>query len=250
MTSFTTQEWRLSWEIADALNAKRPLSEVVAEAYGSLRRLIPVDHAAICVSRPDVPEDYEWFGADLPEDLFVGYSRVIEDDFVRRAAMKRPGVVLCDEEMLPRREVERSRLYRTWHKRGLALEQIMTLMVPIDGAAHGGITLYRGRQRPFTDRDRAHLQQLALTLGSALDRHYLRAALSLNTDRRPPEWFLSLTKRQREVVRLLVDGHDNKFIADELRCDILTVKKHLQRVYSHAGLDGAKQLIANWHRAP
>jgi DNA-binding CsgD family transcriptional regulator len=79
---------------------------------------------------------------------------------------------LRDDEMLPYREIERSVLHRSFRRHGIVLGQIMTVQVPIQGAAHGGLTLYRTRRRAFTDRDRALLQLLAPMLAGALRSHH------------------------------------------------------------------------------
>ncbi len=173
MIHLNAGEQRLYWELIDVLRAQRSLPEVLAEAYRPLRRLIAVDHGAACVSRAGGPEEYDWFGSDLPEALFAGYRDMAAYDFVRKAAVARPGVALRDEEMLPRREIERNMLYQACRERGLLLEQVMTVLLPIERAAHGGLTLYRSRRRPFSARERGILQLLAPTLELALRSHYL-----------------------------------------------------------------------------
>lgn len=174
MQHLSTREQRLLWDTVHALQAPLDLPELLAHTKEPLWKLIPVDHGALCVARAGSGDrEYDWFGLDLQPDLFAGYGRVAEHDFVRRAALARPGVVLRDEEMLPRAELEQSVLYRSCRSRGLLLEQILTVLVPVEGAGHGGLTLYRGRRRPFSERERAALQQLTPALAAALRTHRL-----------------------------------------------------------------------------
>ncbi|MGW2288082.1 response regulator [Streptomyces phaeochromogenes] len=46
-----------------------------------------------------------------------------------------------------------------------------------------------------------------------------------------------LTQREREVVRLMADGHSNRSIADSLYLSEATVKTHLVRIYRKLGVD-------------
>ncbi|MEU9954831.1 response regulator transcription factor [Streptomyces sp. NPDC050982] len=46
-----------------------------------------------------------------------------------------------------------------------------------------------------------------------------------------------LTQREREVVRLMAEGHSNRSIADSLYLSEATVKTHLVRIYRKLGVD-------------
>ncbi|MFF3712973.1 response regulator [Streptomyces phaeochromogenes] len=48
---------------------------------------------------------------------------------------------------------------------------------------------------------------------------------------------MELTQREREVVRLMADGHSNRSIADSLYLSEATVKTHLVRIYRKLGVD-------------
>lgn len=174
MQRFSSREHRLLWDTVQALQAPLDLPEILAQAKDPIWKLIPADHGALCVARTGSGDrEYDWFGVDLRPDLFTGYGHVAEQDFVRQAALRRPGVALLDEDMLPRAERERSLLYRSCKTRGLSLEQILTVLVPVEGAGHGGLTLYRSRRRPFSERERSRLQQLAPMLAATLRTHRL-----------------------------------------------------------------------------
>lgn len=45
------------------------------------------------------------------------------------------------------------------------------------------------------------------------------------------------TERERQVLGLLVEGHPNRMIADELGIDLATVKKHVGRLMRKVGVD-------------
>ena len=163
----TAREQRLTWELLEILHSSLDLHEVLRGAYGALCQLVPADHGALCVSLPGHPTAYDWAVADLPPELFAGYADLAPNDFVRTAVIARPNVVLRDSEMLPRGAIERSVMYRRSRELGMRLEQAMAVLLAVEPGWHGGITLYRDRRRPFSDRERALLQHLAPSIAAA-----------------------------------------------------------------------------------
>ncbi|WP_437955579.1 helix-turn-helix transcriptional regulator [Sorangium sp. So ce119] len=163
----TAREQRITWQLLEILHSSLDLHEVLRGAYGALCQLLPADHGALCVSLPGDPTAYDWAVADLPPELFAGYAALAPHDFVRSAVIAQPNVVLRDSEMLPRGAIERSLMYRRSRELGMRLEQAMAVLLAVEPGWHGGITLYRDRQRPFSDRDRALMQQLAPSIAAA-----------------------------------------------------------------------------------
>lgn len=53
-----------------------------------------------------------------------------------------------------------------------------------------------------------------------------------------------LTQREREVVRLMADGHSNRSIAQALYLGEATVKTHLVRIYRKLGVDNRAAAVA------
>jgi DNA-binding NarL/FixJ family response regulator len=56
----------------------------------------------------------------------------------------------------------------------------------------------------------------------------------------PPE----LTEREREVVRLMADGHSNRSIAESLFLSEATIKTHLVRIYRKLGVDNRAAAVS------
>ena len=66
-------------------------------------------------------------------------------------------------------------------------------------------------------------------------------------ERAAREW--TLTARQEEVFRLVLDGHSNKEIAERLGMASRTVEVHITTLFEKAGVDSRARLIARtWHR--
>jgi DNA-binding CsgD family transcriptional regulator len=61
---------------------------------------------------------------------------------------------------------------------------------------------------------------------------------------RPQIGWASLTPVERDVVRLVAEGHTNAEIGQRLFMSVNTVKKHLSRVYSKLDVDGRADLAA------
>lgn len=55
-----------------------------------------------------------------------------------------------------------------------------------------------------------------------------------------------LTPRQRDVLRLVLEGRGNKWIAHELGCHLKTVEYTLGMVSKRAGVPNNRVLIAVW----
>ncbi|MEU9169846.1 response regulator transcription factor [Streptomyces sp. NPDC048420] len=53
-----------------------------------------------------------------------------------------------------------------------------------------------------------------------------------------------LTRREREVVQLMADGHSNRAIADSLYLSEATIKTHLVRVYRKLGVDNRAAAVS------
>lgn len=58
-----------------------------------------------------------------------------------------------------------------------------------------------------------------------------------------PAWMLSLTPREREIARLVADGHSNAAVARQHVISVRTVEGHLNQVYAKLGVRGRPGLI-------
>lgn len=149
-------------ELLAELFGSLELAEVLGKAHGLLSHLVPTDHGALCVSRPEGSSAYDWVVAEMPAAFFAEYGAMVPHDFVRAAVAEHPNMVLRDSEMLGRRDIEQSYLYRHCRTIGMNVEHVMAVMLAEKGSSwHGGLVLYRSRRRPFSDRERAMLQHLS-----------------------------------------------------------------------------------------
>lgn len=162
IVEFSAHEQDVKDELLAELFGSLELTEVLGKAHGLLSHLVPVDHGALCVSRPEGTSAYDWIVSEMPAAFFAEYASMVPHDFVRAAVAESPNKVLRDSEMLSRREIEESFLYRHCRTIGMKVEHVMAIMLAEKGSPwHGGLVLYRGQHVPFSDREQAILQHLS-----------------------------------------------------------------------------------------
>jgi DNA-binding CsgD family transcriptional regulator len=61
----------------------------------------------------------------------------------------------------------------------------------------------------------------------------------VDAPRQPPK---ELSRREREVLRLLAQGHSNQQVADEIRLSVKTVETYRTRLREKLGLKGRAEL--------
>jgi DNA-binding CsgD family transcriptional regulator len=163
-----SREQRLVDETMQALHSSLELPEVLPAFQGAVTQLVPADYMAICVSKPGRPTEYDWTADGVPAAFFAHYAELAAHDFVRGSVVLHPNQVMRDTEMLTRKELERSTLYRRCHELGMPVERVMSVMLDMKQSWHAGLTMYRESSRAFTARDRAILQHLTPHLARAI----------------------------------------------------------------------------------
>ncbi|WP_437504296.1 response regulator transcription factor [Sorangium sp. So ce1099] len=162
------REQRLVIDFLQTLHGSLDLRTVIDTAFPMLLDLVPAEHGALCVSRKGEPGNYDWSMVDFPIDWFSAYEEMAGHDFVRQAVLRQPNTVLRDSEMITRKELTANMMYRRSLDVHMPLEHVMSVMLDVRQSWHAGVTLYRGRRHPFSDDERALLQQLVPSLASAV----------------------------------------------------------------------------------
>jgi len=180
LSSFTpsSRERNATSNLLEALGSSLDIRLVLEQAYPFLLDLVPADYGALGVSSTGRAEDYEWTVANMPSSFFAAYPEMAPHDFVRTAVMKDLNVVLRDEEMVSRSDLENNVMYRRAREIGAPLEQVMAVMLHVDDRWQSGLSLYRDKRRPFSERERALLQRVTTAMGNAVRNcHMFRAAV-------------------------------------------------------------------------
>jgi DNA-binding CsgD family transcriptional regulator len=162
--TLSSQANRAASEIRDALSSSLDLRQAIGAASPLLLRLLNADYAALGVTAPEVPGGFDWIVARMPERYFEAYGELAPHDFVLHSVLRAPNRVLRDSEMLSRRDLEGSALYRRARDLGMPMEHVMSTMLHVDDEWQSGLSLYRVEQDPFSDAERAILQSIAPAL--------------------------------------------------------------------------------------
>jgi DNA-binding CsgD family transcriptional regulator len=163
-------------ELLDAIGSSLDIRVVLERAYPLLLELVPADYGALGISSSGRPEDYEWIVSHIPQAFFAAYPEMAAHDFVRTSVAAKLNVVLRDEEMIARPDLEANVMYRRAREVGVPLEQVMAVMLHVDDRWQSGLSLYRERRRPFSERERASLQRITPALANAVRSCHLFGA--------------------------------------------------------------------------
>lgn len=169
-------EGKATLALFEALGSSLDIRVVLERVYPLLLQLVPADYGALGISASGRTEDYEWIVARIPPAFFAAYPEMAPHDFVRTSVLKQPNVVLRDEEMVSRRDLETNVMYRRAREVGVPLEQVMAVMLHVDDRWQSGLSLYRETKRPFSDGERAALQRVTPAIVNAVRSCHLFSA--------------------------------------------------------------------------
>lgn len=165
------RERALIGELMEALIHVKTEPELVRCLEEFVSRLISADCMALCMSRPGQPAQYDFLVAKLPTAFFDRRAEWEGDDFVRGAVSQSPGTVLCDTDMIARKDLESNAMYRLSHDEGTPFEQVIAVLLPEpELGGHVGFTGYRLRQIPFSERERQLVQYVSRLFSDTVRR--------------------------------------------------------------------------------
>ncbi|MBL7494745.1 response regulator transcription factor [Frankia sp. CNm7] len=152
--------------------------------------------------------------------------------------MRERGLVTLEDIGNPARPEVRLRMERFLRAHGINSKLLLRLTGPANIGAV--VTLLDPRPGAFGPRDRAIAAVVGRHLGNLL-RFHVRA----NTG---PAVTAKLSARERDVVRLVAEGHSNRQVAEALCISIDTVKHHLTHALVATSCTNRTQLALAWQR--
>lgn len=169
-------------------------------------------------------------------ERYRGLEAFTDPDSLR--VLRERSIVTLDDIGIPERPEVRMRLERFLRSHGIHAK----LMIRLAGPANLGavVTLLDPRPGAFGPRDRAIATVLGRHLGNLL-RFYVRANSG-------PSITAKLSARERDVVRLVAEGHSNRQVAEALCISIDTVKHHLTHALVATACTNRTQLALAWQR--
>lgn len=208
------------------MKARNRTSKTGAEAHGRRIRVMIVDDHAV------VRSGLQTFLDVLPDMQLVGDASG-GDEAVARCGLLKPDVVLMDLMMPGTNGVDATRRIREkWPSvQVIALTSFEEDSLVQDALQAGAIGYL---MKTVTARELAAAIRAAregkMTLSPEAAQALVRAtAASRETN--------ELTEREREVLKLMVDGMDNSEIAASLVVSLSTVKYHISNILSKLGVE-------------
>jgi DNA-binding CsgD family transcriptional regulator len=183
-------------------------------------------HRSVVSDRPGAISSRE---LEVFDRYFFDHPLVREHGRNPRAVTKRIA------ELLPESEFHRTPLYNDYY-RVIRIDHVMAVPIHVDGRFLVSFVLNRSK-RGFSDRDRARLEIVRPHLGNL---YRLGVAASRACDASAAETaapVLSLTRRERDVLRWLGAGKTDRDIGAILEISPRTVHKHLQHIYEKLGVE-------------
>ena len=235
---------------------------VLAEA---LRHVVPFDYAVFFAYRGQERPI-------CPYDTFTPPQRIVfVTDYLEGPYLLDPFYQLYIDRMDPGlyrlREIAPDRFYhseyfRSYYRRtGLAEEIGFLVSLPHDMMLV--ISLMRaGTSAPFSDRDMNKLRRMEPIVHASAARHWrnlgtLQSSETEAETTRPPlnlqvasafENFGEgvLTRREREVVRMVLRGHSSNSIGRHFQITTGTVKIHRKNIYAKLGISSQSELFSHF----
>jgi DNA-binding CsgD family transcriptional regulator len=214
-----------------------------AEALDMIRRLIPCDVVGLIDGRPwDRAGRRVWSSGRF--EPWSSEDRAIHDRFRFQvphgpspATIRGPFRI---SDAMTRSAYRRTDLYQLVGRRH-GLEFGMDYWLPGRAGRIRGLT-FDASLRDFSDRDRDVAKILGVHLATVMAR--------FDRDLPASPARGSLTSRQAEIFALVSDGQTNAMIAEALSISPLTVKKHIENVFTQMGVHSRAAAIASLHRPP
>ena len=218
------------------------------EILTSLRLLIPNKCASLLMARKDMkhsltdpmcaPEKYKEM-----EERYMLYE---DRDFSNWILHKNRTVILNVSTLMDESEREKTDVYiNCFAPYGLHYSLDMT--IAFRGELLGDLTLYRGKESEnFNDEDEEIMKLLSDHLNARFYANKYGSRILEKTGIGQLGDIINeygLTKREAEVLHMILQSRNNKQICEELYISENTLKKHLHNLYEKTGVTGRVQLL-------
>ena len=165
---------------------------------------------------------------------------------IRMAELHQPHVILMDIRMPEMNGVEAVKIIKDRYP------EIIILMLTtfdddhyIHNALNNGATGYLLKNTP-PEKLIASIYAVKsgmVLISPAIAKHLTHDSVIPEQSGEKPDWLTELSNREKQVLKLIVNGLNNKEISDELFIAEQTVKNHVSLIYSKVGTHDRMQTI-------
>jgi len=207
------------------MTTRRPLPKAVEQEPAKIRVMIVDDHAV-------VRSGLQTFLSVIPDLELVGEAEN-GDEAVVRCGLLKPEVILMDLMMPGPNGVAATQLIRQKYPevQVVALTSFEEDSL-VQEALRAGAVGYL--MKTVTARELAMAIRAAHDGKMTLSPEAAEALVRANTQSQETD---ELTEREREVLKLMVEGMDNADIAEKLVVSLSTVKYHISNILSKLGVE-------------
>lgn len=254
MSAITQDEWELINQISSEFHGIREYTLARRRFLQSLKKLIDFDLADYCLA-----SNKHSGGLTLTEPVVVSrFSKEFEDaftekyeshygelDYTRWFFTNKESVVYRESDVI-QNEIRQKTPYYQEYLKPMDLIHVAGISISGDGVSFGVLALYRKSNKPdFSDHDLLLLEKLLPHLSSRMQLEYdltskTQTELSYSA-------YLSrkygVTRRESQLMELILHGKNNEEIAGSLMITQNTVKKHIGHLFQKLQVTNRVQLI-------
>ncbi|MCI5900567.1 MAG: helix-turn-helix transcriptional regulator, partial [Lachnospiraceae bacterium] len=213
-----------------------------------LQLLIPFSYGSILLSDLDPFRPHLTDPVCLPEE-FVNveekYIKIAGKDHTQWTMESGYAIVMCESKVLPDHKRLSTPIYQECYRQ-YNIYDTLQVNIAYNNTFLGVLTLYRTRQNgTFSEDDVSYMRMI----GYHLNRLFYRTMVpSTTADRKTDrvdllkEQYL-LTRREGEILSLLLDGQPETDISEKLSIASATLKKHMQHIYRKLGISTRWELL-------
>lgn len=206
---FNSSELMVRERVTEALYSSMSLSKMLEATRAPLLEFVQADSMALCLMRVAPALDFRWHVPGHPIPILNEYAGLVHHDFFRDPILARPGVPVCDTQLLSRVAYEKTLICQRGRELDSPLEHIMAVLVPIRPGLVGALAFYRHKRHssPFLPQSLTALSSLtrhmANTLGHCQDFQDMTAGAQLLQElyQRKDSAFLVLEPSSHEIFR-------------------------------------------------
>ncbi len=249
MSFLQENEWMLLNDIIYRIHSIENLSEMRKSFLELTNLLIPYDTASFYLASKDKTHLLsDPVAINIDENKLIEYDEYEQIDYTRWIFMSAKSMAYKETDLLSNSERENSKFYSEFYAQH-NIHYSIQLSIAYNGVFLGIISLYRPKtDEDFTEKDLFVLNQAKEHLSYRLHKEYLIRTNYANEQIFMPDQNLltnkfDLTKREIEVLLLILKGSSNQDIADGLYISEHTVKKHLKNIYKKLNVKNRIQLL-------
>lgn len=248
----TTKEWEHLNELIASLYGIRNSTAMRKAFLTKLMDLIAFDLADFNLSKQKQGRN-QWLEDPVVVSIFstemeTEFTKLYETeyykmDYVSWIFAHHESIAYRESDLINRRIRKESRFYKEYLAR-YDLGSVAGVSIISTGSLMGAVTLYKSESKgDFSKRDVYILEMLLPHLQNVLGSRQEQNTKEQVEMERLLKYQFGITKKEKEIMRLILQGRSNREIAEEQNISANTVKSHIAHIFEKTGVKSRTQLI-------